>query len=319
MKDIYVVVTMDCERPTSETHARASGPPDYAAAEVWTRAYAETAAQYGFPVTFFLHPEVALAQTDLFLELEGQGACLGLHVHPWRFTDGRYGAELGGLPEAEGRAVLSEAVALWRHAFGRRPLYFRPGAMSANDSTYRILTDLGFRGGAVSMPGRVFPDIHAIWAGAAPDPHRAHRFFRQLEGDLEFANMPSSVDFSTLLEKNGRWFHWDLRPDFDLDHHTVAARIVSQVLARDPAVPVVNMVTHNDHDFADASDPTCSGYHSVLSGIVDACTAAGLRAVGTTLEEVCYLVLAQPPVSQELNVASGKVMFDEGELREFSL
>ena len=57
MKDIYVVVTMDCERPITETHPSASGPPDYEEAKVWTHAYAELAGEHGFPVTFFIHPE----------------------------------------------------------------------------------------------------------------------------------------------------------------------------------------------------------------------------------------------------------------------
>ena len=56
---------------------------------------------------------------------------------------------------------------------------------------------------------------------AMADPHRAHRVFRQLEGDLPFADMPFSVDQSTVIEKNGRWLHWDLRPDFDIDHRQV--------------------------------------------------------------------------------------------------
>ncbi len=61
MKEICVVITMDNERPTSETHELASGPPDYEVAEVWTRAYVDITAEYGFPVTFFIHPEVAMA------------------------------------------------------------------------------------------------------------------------------------------------------------------------------------------------------------------------------------------------------------------
>ena len=316
IKKIYVVVTMDCERPTSETHPDASGPPDYVAAEEWTKAYASIAEEHQFPVTFFLHPEVALAQAKLFVDLERAGACLGLHLHPWRFGDGRYRAELGGLSAETARAALSEATALWQQAFGRRPVYFRPGAMSANDSTFKILEELGFRGGSVTLPGRVFPDIHSVWSGAAPDPHRAHRVFRQLEGDLDFADMPFSVDFSTINEKAGRWFHWDLRPDFDCGHQTVAWNIVRQIKARAPAVPVVNTVTHNDHDFGDPQDRVCRNFKAVLKAIENACREEGLRPVGTTIETVCDLVLKIPPQQRELKYASGKVMFKEGRLRE---
>src|SRR5687767_12398266 len=115
-RKIYVVVSMDCERPNSETHADASGPPDYETSDAWTRAYADIAGEYGWPVTFFIHPEAALKQADLFLEFEKQGHCLGLHLHPWRFDRERYPAECGGLSREQLRSALSEAAALWAHA-----------------------------------------------------------------------------------------------------------------------------------------------------------------------------------------------------------
>ena len=34
MSKIQIVVTMDCERPTSDTHAAASGPPNLEKAEI---------------------------------------------------------------------------------------------------------------------------------------------------------------------------------------------------------------------------------------------------------------------------------------------
>ena len=69
--------------------------------------------------------------------------------------------------------MLSRAIEMWREAFNVPPQYFRQGTLSANDSLFRVLADLGFRGGSVSLPGRVFPDKHAVWAGAPLDPHRA--------------------------------------------------------------------------------------------------------------------------------------------------
>jgi hypothetical protein len=320
LRDIYIVITLDCERPTSETHASASGPPDQDRGAAWTQSYVDLAGEAGFPVTLFVHPEVALVQSKLFQKLEGQGACLGLHIHPWRFGDGRYKTEFGGLCETQARALLVEAIAMWQHAFGQHPYYFRPGAASANDNTYRILTELGFRGGSNSLPGRVYPDIYSVWTGAVPDPHRANSVFRQLEGDLEFVEMPISVDCSSLIEKNGRWLQWDLRPDFDVDHELLAKNMVQQLQERKPSVPVINMVTHNDHDFSDPNDPTCISFRNVLQAIRKACDGAACRAVGITLDKVCDMVLDQPLVAKpSYNPASGKVFFQQGALRQFSL
>lgn len=296
MDEIYIAISMDCERGREFTHPDASGPKDFAASERYVRAYTELAGAYGFPVSFFLHPEVAEGQVELFLELEEAGACLGLHLHPWKFGDGRYAAHLGGLSGEAQRAAISEATALWQRAIGRRPLYFRPGTFSANDATFGVLTDLGFRGGSISAPGRVYRDLNSIWTGAVKDPHRAHRVFRQWEGDLPFANIPLSHDYSKLENVDGRRFHRDLRPDYtDADYERIADNIVTQVLERAPAVPLITMVTHNDNDYADPNDRVRKNFDVVLEEISAACARHGVRPVGTTIDRLCDVVLESGP------------------------
>ena len=81
MQEIKIVVTVDCQRPTANPDPVASGPLNFQMAEIWTRTYAKVAGKYGWPVTFFVHPETAVAQADMFRELESAGHCLGLHIH----------------------------------------------------------------------------------------------------------------------------------------------------------------------------------------------------------------------------------------------
>lgn len=319
-KKIYIVVTLDCERPNTETHADASGPPDYRTADAWTRAYTGIAGEYGWPVTYFIHPEVALEQTRLFLDLEAEGHCLGLHLHPWRFDPVRFPAECGGLDRDHLIAALAEAAALWQHGFGKRPLYFRPGAMSANDDLYPVLGELGFRGTGASMPGRAYPQTHSNWWNAAPDPHRAHAINRHIVGDMDLAEMPSSVDFSSVIHKNGCWYHWDLRPDFpEADYETITDNIVRQVLERDPLVPCINQVTHNDNDYTDPENRHCRHYRRTLDGIVAACRKYGAEPVGATMADIADMVLAAPPATAELEQASGKLIYRAGTSREIEL
>ena len=299
MNDIYIVITMDCERPPADTHAIASGPPDLATSEVWVRAYAERAGRHGYPVSFFAHPEVVAEQAVLYRGLADDGATLGMHLHPWKFDDGRYKAHFGGMAEAEMKACLNDAIAMWQDAIGRHPLYFRPGTFSANDNAFRVLAEMGFRGGSLSVPGRFYPQQNAIWTGAEPDPHRGHISFRQLAGALDFANMPVSVDHSTLLEKDGKRYHWDLRPDFvDADYSAIARNIVAQITARAPSVPVINMITHNDNDYTDEDNRVCRNFEEVLRQIELAVAEAGLNPVAATIETIADLVLATPPVDQ---------------------
>ena len=207
--------------------------------------------------------------------------------------------------------MLSRAIEMWREAFNVPPQYSRQGTLSASDSRFWVLADLGFRGGSVSLPGRVFPDKHAVWAGAPLDPHRGHPDFRLLEGPLEFANMPISVDTSQLNEKDGRQFYWDLRPDFDgLDYLQMARNIVAQLRERDPAIPCINMLTHNDYDFADPESRVGRNYRDVLAAIKAACDEANIKAVGATLGEIVDEVLSEPYVAPEFDKSGGRVFLN---------
>ena len=142
------------------------------------------------------------------------------------------------------------------------------------------------------MPGRLYPHTYSIWSGAEPDPHRAHPFFRQLAGALDLVNMPSSVDFATIIEKNGCWYHWDLRPDWpEADYEAIAANIVSQVKARNPAVPCINQVTHNDHDYTNPDDRHCRHYRRSLDAIAPPARGRP-KPGGVTLAEVAICLQA---------------------------
>ena len=318
MKEIRIVATMDCEPTTATSDASASGPGDWALGERSVRGYWEMAHSRGFPVTYFVHPETAVAQASIFNELAAQGACLGLHMHPWKFSvwrhEGkRYMAHYGDLPEGEQRALLHEAGAIWQEAMGSRPLYFRPGTFSANDAVFKVLAESGFRGGSCSAPGRVLPEFRAIWTGTEPDPHRANAEFRQVNGSLDFAEMPLSADFSALLKgRVGRRMHADLRPDtdweaqYDVSYKTIARNIVAQVIERNPAVPVINLMTHNHYDYRDKRAGATERIEVVFDELASACSAAGVRAVGATLADIADAVLAAPPV-KEAFVSEGTV------------
>ena len=295
MRDVYVLVTMDVEVP--RRHPRASGPPDWSSSDRYIRAYSELAAEHQFPVSFFSHPECAERHVALLEQLKQTRGAFndGLHLHPWKFDDGRYRAHLGGMTADEQQAAIAEAIEMWQASFGRRPQFFRPGTFSANDSTFQVLVDLGFRGGSVSAPGRVYRDLNSIWTGAVPDPHRPHRCFRQLDGDLPFANIPLTQDFSKMEQVGGRFFHRDLRPDYtDTDHRKLVENVVGQLAERQPAIPVIHFVTHNDNDYTDPDNAVRRNYETVLTAISEECQRAGLRAVGSTVDSVCEMVLARP-------------------------
>src|SRR5262245_25883417 len=318
MQEFKIVLTMDCEPTTATSHPAATGPATWSAGEDAVGGYVEIAAEYGLPVTLFVHPEAAVAQSAMFRELEGKGGGLGLPMHPWKYALWRHGGRrymghYGGLSAEEQKELLAEASSVWAEAIGHRPQYFRPGTFSANDAIFRILQEQGFRGGSCTAPGRVIPEMQAIWTGGQPDPHRASAIFRQALGALDCANMPLSADFSrSLAGPAGRSMYADFRPDVDwpgqygVSYRTIATNIVAQVRDRVPSVPVLNSITHNHYAYRDATDAVYGRLRIMLDEMMAACEIAGVRTVGATLKEVVDEVLVQPPV-QEPFVCEGAI------------
>ncbi len=131
--------------------------------------------------------------------------------------------------------------------------------------------------------------------------------------------MPSSVDISSSVIKSGCWYHWDLRPDFpEADYGRITRNIVRQIAERDPAIPCINQVTHNDHDYTDPADRNCQHYRATLDAIVAACAEQDFEPVGATLADIADMVLAAPPVGAKLEHASGKLIYRAGTSREIT-
>ena len=294
---IYVMLTMDCESAKLDVTPYASrmsgsGPSDYRESERSIRGYVEMAASHGFPVTLFVHPEVAVGQPDLLLNLQQQGACLGLHLHPYKFAGGRYEYDLGAYPAAEQREILEDASDVWASALGQRPLYFRAGYFSANDSTFAVLAELGFKGGSLSNPGRVLPSHCSVWAGAAPYPHRAHPGFRLIEGDSDFVEVPVSVADGMPVavgHAGEQGFAWPYIPH-TYDHAQVIRNILDRFRTDRPPFAAIVTDTHNDQDYTDADHPARRNLDCILKSIRTFCDERRMQPVGIALDALCDLV-----------------------------
>lgn len=309
--EVYILVTMDCETAHKDVTPHSismsnSGPWDYEESERSIRGYVTTAEAYGFPLTLFAHPEVAVGNRDLLLELEAQGACLGMHLHPYKFDDGRYTEDVGAYTARELREILEEAIAVWEGALGRKPLYFRSGYSSGNDSTYQVLYELGFHGAAISNPGRVLPEHCSVWTGAEPYPHRAHFGFRQLKGDTDFVEVPVSVDYERPIEKDhagAQGYEWLYVPA-NYAHEEIVKHLLQRFKADNAAIPLIYLDSHNDQDYTDPDHPSSQNLELIFNAIVASCEAENLRPVGITMETVCDLVLGNQVQGQPRGSAS---------------
>lgn len=293
---VYIVQTMDVEPTIATTAEGASGPPDWEYGRKAVLAFWRTCQESHVPATFFLHPEAIEAQADLFRDLEQQGATLGLHLHPQKWSSYKHGGaeyfkDFGLLDDNEVVALLTAHITIFQDAFGHHPLYFRPGTFSFNDRQFAILEQLGFLGGSVSAPGRIAPHKSAVWAGAELDPHHANNVFRMTAGASAFVEVPMSVDTSRLLTSGPVQHYSDLRADTDwavhgTNYEKIATDIIAQMQERNPAIWVLVSVLHNDEQYFNPEDPYAKNMVQSLGAQIRACRNAGLTPVGATIATI---------------------------------
>jgi peptidoglycan/xylan/chitin deacetylase (PgdA/CDA1 family) len=298
MNDIYVLLTMDCESAKVDVTPYAmtmsgSGPAEYGESERSIRGYVQSGEAFGFPTTLFVHPEVAQGNRDCLLELQEQGVCLGLHLHPYKFGDGRHEFDLGAYSASKQREILCEAIEVWEKALGQRPVYYRGGYFSANDNTFQVLHDLGFKGGSMSNPGRALPGHCSVWAGAEPYPHRAHFGFRHLAGSGDFVEVPVAVAFDRPTQHPDKpGYEWPYVPS-SYDHVEVLKGILKRFKSDDPSFGTIVTDTHNDMDYSNPDHFASRNYDGILNSIVSLCEDLEMRPVGVTLASLCDRVTAE--------------------------
>ena len=84
----------------------------------------------------------------------------------------------------------------------------------------------------------------------------------------------------------------------------MARNIVAQLRERDPAIPCINMLTHNDYDFADPESRVGRNY------LKAACDEANIKAVDATLGEIVDDVLNEPYVAPEFDKSGGRIFLN---------
>jgi hypothetical protein len=252
-----ITFTMDCEN--LHHLSGVGGVSDWAFSERSIRGFVDLVEERGYRSTLFLCPETAFAHRSWLPEIESRGHELAMHFHPDSFGDGmaRGLTQLGLYPGDIQRKMLTEGIRVWADALGRSPLCFRPGCFSANDETFRILVDLGFRYGSCSSPGRNERRLGAIWQPPLLDTHRANGALRSLPGDLDFVEVPLTVDWEARFAHR---FGWNLPQELLIERgdiptlKAVICKNAIRAIEEQTAVPSICVATHNVWDFSDRTD-----------------------------------------------------------------
>ena len=303
MVAINVILTMDCEPALFECSPLAiklsgTGPATHEEGESSIRAYVEAADYEGYPVTLFAHPEVALAQTALLLEMQRSGACLGMHLHPYKFDPIKYPRDLGAFTAGQQVEMIAAASEVWSDALGQPPRFFRGGVYSANDATFGVLLDLGFEGGSLSVPGRVLPRAMAIWAGAELYPHRANLSFRHIRGDSDFIEVPMSSDTSRPMESGELGeigFEWPYVASTKYKHDEIVRNVIARSIEDRASFPTYVTNTHQDQDYADPQHPASVNLRTIFRTLRESASEFGISLTGRTIAEMCDLVRTSDP------------------------
>jgi peptidoglycan/xylan/chitin deacetylase (PgdA/CDA1 family) len=262
---LHVVFTMDCER--IREFSPCGGPADWPSSERAIRAYADLLEGRGYRATFFFTPEACERHRRIVSELDGRGFELGLHLHPSSFRDGaeRGLPELGFFPYGRQKDLIRDARDGWAQAAGFAPRCFRPGCASANDDTFLILEELGFREGSVSEPERELPGVAAVWRGADPNAHHAHRAFRLVPGDLCFLEVPITVD-PEIRPSPGVAQEFGIERGDLATHRRTLEKNLRRLSSEDPPVKTLLSFTHNLIDYSGETDPAP---RQTLLGVLD--------------------------------------------------
>ena len=284
---LFVTWTMDCE--TINEECATGGPENWGLSERAVTGYVQALADRGHAATLFLIPRMGEVQADTLMDLGRQGVDLGMHMHP-QTTDYGHDAHLGQLPADTQRALLGDGRERLLSALGEAPTSYRSGCFSASDETFGILAQLGFTQGSVSLPGRVLPDIGAVWDGAEPFAHWASADGRRRAGDLPFLELPTAVDLDDVPQDEGQTGdarHLRLEREGICEWGPdLVRRHLARQIEMDCQPKSLVVMTHNTREYGDPCDMYRQNLEAVADMIEHAAQEARLNIVPATLAQV---------------------------------
>ena len=284
-EEVYVVFTMDCERITSKS-PEGGGPPSWEVSRMAIIGWAKALQSRGFRGTYFITPAAAEVHSDIFARLESKDFELGLHLHPGSFRDLTFKWYLGSYSYEEQREIIELACEDWESAFGWRPETFRAGYTSANDYTFRVLNELGFKQTSTIIPWRNRPKVYAIWVGAYPYPHHVDLSNRLKIGQNDPFEVPITANWKREVREG---IPLDLRVEANctLDVHleTVAINI-DKMIEINAEVKAIVCLTHNTVNYEDLTNPKRAMLEALIDKIPEVIKERGLEPVPATIKDV---------------------------------
>jgi len=291
MARIFFDIQMDCE-----STQRSIADPDLGARAI--RGLGEILATVGMRATYVVIPGDMAVHAPMYRELEAQGHEIGLHLHPGEQGHGEFLGTCGFDEQVE---ILREGMDVFAQGMGRNPECFTPGYFSANDHTFPALESVGLRHGLVSCPTRNLPRCACVWGDSPLDVHYPHRHNRALRGDVDFVDVPVTIDPQSRMW--GGAHPQDLRVELvDAKNHfyTIEKAGERQLDAGD-AVPVkyLKALTHNVFDYASDSDFRRQTLLGMVEAVRAICERCEVEVVPATTAQIAAEYRRQVPLPRE--------------------
>ncbi|MEW6755789.1 MAG: polysaccharide deacetylase family protein [Candidatus Latescibacterota bacterium] len=268
---------------------------DAALGERAIRGVAEVCAAQSLPATFVVIPGDMQVHAPIYRELEAHGHEVGLHVHP---AEQGYEEFLGVYGPGQQVSILRQAMDAFAQGMGRSPECFTPGYFSANDHTFPVLEFLGLRHGLVSCPTRNLPQCACVWGSSPLDAHYPHRHNRCLSGDVDFVDVPVTVDPESRLW--GGAHPQDLRVELvdAKNHYYTIEKAVKRQLAAAGELPVkyLKALTHNLFEYGDERDFRRQTLLGIIAAARRVCERLQAAFVPATTAQIAAAYRARVPL-----------------------
>jgi peptidoglycan/xylan/chitin deacetylase (PgdA/CDA1 family) len=291
MGELLFNIQIDCEATEP-----AFGNPDLGKRAVL--GLAELLEKENLKATFMVIPTDLQAHATIYRQLEAAGHEVGLHIHP---AAQGYNHFLGIYSYANQVKIINEGMVVFANELGHPPVSFTPGYGSANDFTFPVLEELRFSHGLVSIPTRNLPQCACVWGNSPFDAHYPHRYNRCLTGDVNFVDLPATLDWESRMW--GGAHPQDLRIELvDAKNHWYTIhKNVKRLMASGSKIPVkyIRAVTHNTFDYSDPRDFRRETLVGVIAAVRSIFEQEGSRLIAATGTEIAarYRELVPLPVT----------------------
>lgn len=274
--DFYVCWSIDCESSRKEVNDTGLGKRAI-------DGFCGILDSYGWKGTLFLIPEELKYMPEFLMKKHEKGHELALHLHP--DESGYPNGYMGTYSMEVQQEIIEKGMDEFKKILGISPVSIRTGFGSANDYTFKAMSNACLKYSSSSFPGRKLTPVASNWAGAPLFIHYANPNNRMLQDGLDLVEIPISVDWETMVWSG---LHpQDLRVEYtDAKNHAFLIRkIIKRQIDENLAFKALLPFTHNIFDYSDNANFRRETMEGMIKEIIKTCNSFNQNIKGVTISQ----------------------------------